>query len=271
MKKYLNNIKELNITFNKFMDSKYSTDKIFLKSYSLTSLNIDMLFNFKVKTYNINIILENLKNSLIELSIQDFTLKNRHIKDIIFPSFKHLKTITVSAVKFKSGSMNCLFEKFCYLAKNLREINIENCGLDEFNSLCVTYFLSRCENLEHINFSKNQDLGEGVILIMVNTLMSLNTIESINLEYCRIEDHHLKAIQRPIAFFKKLEYLNLNFNPITGPAIFELFYYMKEFSKNIKTILLINCHLNDIMKQQVQLTGKTIPSLQKLLTEFPIP
>lgn len=105
--------------------------------------------------------------------------------------------------------------------KNIQEIDLTNCFLDQQKSKEIADGLMRAKQLQIIKLSKNSGIGKGADAILYN-----------------------------LAFSPKIAHIDLSENPLNSSDTAEAIYKLVKISGSLETLILRNTQINNQLKEE---------------------
>lgn len=136
---------------------------------------------------------------------------------------------------------------------SLIKFTLEDCRLDETDSVAIAYLFNQCTHLQFVNLSKNPLIGNGLKKIFNSLTASRKTLIDLNFSYCRIKETHCVWLQSLIQVSENIMKICLNGNKIGNgiKIICDTFRYANKLAE-------VNLEMCCLTKEQVIFTKKFI-------------
>ncbi|CAD5114063.1 DgyrCDS3211 [Dimorphilus gyrociliatus] len=231
-----------------YLEDGYLSTTVWFSIVETFSRNITVL-SFKNVKINfqkfINISIESLKGTLIELSIDSGVYNHfsvRMIEDIV-KEFSNLKLLLLANIPFNNSKK----ANFFINSNSLESLSLINCEID-FNLLN----LLKCRHLNHLNLSHNT-IAAGQLEKLVDYLENSLELHSINFSYCALKDEHFTILKRLFEEMTDIYNFWLDGNEFSDSFVDDLMKFLIENGNNVKEFSVKDCNSN--------ITASTVTSL----------
>lgn len=235
---------------------------------------IDFSENHQITTDALLILIENSKNTLQKLNLQNCTnLKNKLYSQYIFSELTSIYELNLS----RQSSLVQILSFFPNVTRQLRVLNISKCW--ELTNDDLINLFEACPALEDLNVSECKTLSGTTLRVVAG-----ENLKRLNIAGCfRVSDNALEILGKRCS---KLNYLNIGLRPKSGNIFvkncFRSFDSLEEldmednFSFNSEREFLQNIsHLKNLKKLNMsgehigfKITKFTIPTLKRRLKKL---
>lgn len=187
----------------------------------------------------------------IELQLKKDKKKFTKIIDLNYiDSYSYLQNLTddlickIISIKFCRIDER-IFEILFQSTNILENLFFQNINLEDYEINLISILLSKCTNLKTIDFSCNKNIGYKKNAIFNELKNSSNSINSINLSNCYLQDEIIENISEFLKNCTEIKYLNFSLNKNFGSIKLNLFENLCQTASNLTNLNFSNCNLNE--------------------------
>lgn len=213
---------------------KFERKKKLLTNYSTTSTEMFVILN--------NILKESCK--IISASITSST-QIEYLERIVITSLNYLIVENFRP----SLSDRIKLNNFLQNNKDLTDVILKDCNLDENWLNEMGNILKNLKNLKNIDFSNNNIRGIKFFKYLEN---GKDKLEKICFENCVLDSENIEDIKNVLQNFTKINSINFGDNQNLSFVMKELFYSLHLCKHILKNLCFYNCGLNECYMKEIE-------------------
>lgn len=220
-----------------YITSRKYVEKIEINNYDIQQFIHNFQKIIQISANNIKFI--QFKNLIISEEISKMMIN-------CFNSLKILKSLQLINLKFYGNGLQNLWSGLRNVKNSIESLTIDNCYLNKNDCFIVKKLLNQLSALKFLRLSKNNCLDYEFIDIFDGFRKESIKLEKLCLPDCNL--NYFKQIQSLNGFLcntNNIIDINLSGNSLIHQKVIQIFENLKKSSKNLKSINLNNCKLNE--------------------------
>lgn len=185
--------------------------------------------------------------TLESLNLYFCELDEQNVKGIsnLFLQCTNLNSIDLSWNKNICPKNYQIFRNLGKSSSFLEKLDLSSCDIDEDSIKQISYLISNCFNLRSVNLNSNDGIGLTTHSIFTNQCKSSDTLESLHLSSCKLDEDNIESISNLVSCCFNLKNIDLSWNNQIGRKKHNIFKNLSKSSDSLETISLFSCELSE--------------------------